>query len=146
MLSYSDCVWLYTQDFVWSKAVFQELFVGVGEVLDLYSPDLGNQDSISTLTLWLSWRQLCMWDETDFGTCKTGQSDQYVFQNLVKSLWKHHLYISMLKLFSHFKKTKTIPVIYDFLFWIRTFLRFSIVPHAWKCQLSSQSKQFPEKQ
>lgn len=51
MVSYSVCVWLYVQDLVGSKAVFPELFVGLEVVLNLYSPDLGNQDSISTLTL-----------------------------------------------------------------------------------------------
>lgn len=50
-MSYSVCVWVYIQDLVGGKAVFPELFVGLGVVLNLYSPDLGNQDSISTPTL-----------------------------------------------------------------------------------------------
>lgn len=51
MVSYSVCVWLYVQDLVVGMAVFPELFVGLGVVLNLYSLDLGIQDSISTLTL-----------------------------------------------------------------------------------------------
>lgn len=51
MVSYSVCVLGYIQDLVGGKAVFPELFVGLGVVLNLYSPDLGNQDSISTPTL-----------------------------------------------------------------------------------------------
>lgn len=50
-LSYSVCVWLYVQDLVGGMAVFPALFVDLGVVLNLYSPDLGNQDSISTLAL-----------------------------------------------------------------------------------------------
>lgn len=51
MVSYSVCVGLYVQDLVGGKAVFPELFVGLGVVSNLYSLDLGSQDSISTLTL-----------------------------------------------------------------------------------------------
>lgn len=82
MVSYSVCVGLYVQDLVGGKAVFPELFVGLGVVSNLYSLDLGSQDSISTLTLWLSWRQSCMWVASDCGICKTDQSDQWAFQNL----------------------------------------------------------------
>lgn len=51
MVSYSVCVWLYVQDSARSMVVFRELFVGVGVALNLYSLDLGIQDSISTPTL-----------------------------------------------------------------------------------------------
>lgn len=51
MVSYSVCVWVYVQDLVGGKAVFPVQIVGLGVVLNLYSLDLDNQDSISTLTL-----------------------------------------------------------------------------------------------
>lgn len=47
---YSECV-LYVQDLAGGRAVFLELFAGVGVVLNLYSLDLGIQDSISTPAL-----------------------------------------------------------------------------------------------
>lgn len=48
---YSVCVLLYVQDLAGGRAVFLKLFVGEGAVLNLYSLDLGIQDSISTPTL-----------------------------------------------------------------------------------------------
>lgn len=51
MVTYSVCVLLYVQDLMGGKAVFPELFVGLGLVLNLCSLDPGNRDSISTLTL-----------------------------------------------------------------------------------------------
>ena len=87
MVSYSVCVWLYVQDLVVGMAVFPELFVGLGVVLNLYSLDLGIQDSISTLTLWLSWRQSCMWGEIDCGICKNRQQNQYIFFPNLREIW-----------------------------------------------------------
>lgn len=51
MASYSVCVWLHVQGLVNGKAVLLELFAGKKAASNLYSRDLGNQDSISTLTL-----------------------------------------------------------------------------------------------
>lgn len=51
MRSYSACVCLYVQDLMGGKTVFPALSVDLEVVLNLYSLDLGNQDSISTPTL-----------------------------------------------------------------------------------------------
>lgn len=51
MMSYSECAWLYIRDLVLGTVAFLQLFVGAGAASNLYSPDRGSQDSISTPTL-----------------------------------------------------------------------------------------------
>lgn len=87
MVSYSVCVWLYVQDLVVGMAVFPELFVGLEVVLNLYSLDLGIQDSISILTPWLSWRQSCMWVEIDCGICKNQTVKSIHFFPNLREIW-----------------------------------------------------------